>query len=724
MNPQAEVTLDNCDREPIHIPGATQDHGALLAFTDDGRLAWASGNAAEFLGARLPELGAPVDPAMLDGQLREALASLAEGMAGISYQHEVKRGDATFDLIAHHNGTLRIAEFERRERHDLDLGAFAIMAHRSLGLLRQQRGLQGLLEVAVQELRALTGFDRVMAYRFRHDASGDVVAESRRDDLEPFLNRRYPAGDIPAQARRLYVVNTLRLIADVGSRPVPLAGVGGQGPLDMSYCALRSVSPIHIEYLSNMGVAASMSVSIVVGGQLWGMLACHHMEPRQVPYAVRMACDVLAQLLANNVQSLLASEHAQHMAVATSLRARVIEQTLHAEDALQALGPFAGELATTFGAQGVVIAENGHTVAEGATPAQAQALVKWLDGLEPSGMREGLWSTTTLTGLPADLAACLSHWCGILALRIDDLGGGWLVLLRREQIETIAWGGRPEKNYVNGPLGPRLTPRGSFDVWKETVRGMAVPWTRSELEMAGALRDELARAANVRHAELGRARNQMLAVLGHDLRNPLQTIAMAAHVLERGEDSAKLGQRITRSSTRMERLISQVLDMSRLQSGLGLGVKRQPVDMVHLVEEAVQEATMAHPGTRFELQLPQALVVQADGDRLMQLMDNLVGNARQHGAPDAPLVIRLRREGNKAIVQVANTAAPIPPDVAGTLFTPYKRSSLGNERNRGGLGLGLHIAREIALAHGGSLSYAYEDPLVVFTLELPGAVLG
>jgi light-regulated signal transduction histidine kinase (bacteriophytochrome) len=598
------------------------------------------------------------------------------------------------------------------------------MAHRSLGLLRQQRGLQGLLEVAVQELRALTGFDRVMAYRFRHDGSGEVVAESRRDELEPFLHRRYPAGDIPAQARRLYVVNTLRLIADVGSQPVPLAGLAGQAPLDMSYCALRSVSPIHIEYLTNMGVAASMSVSIVVGGQLWGMLACHHMQPRHVPYAVRMACDVLAQLLANNVQSLLASEHAQHMAVSTSLRARVIEQTLHAENALQALAPFAGELASTFGAHGVVIAEGGHTVAEGATAAQAQALVRWLDALEPHGMRDGLWSASSLNGLPADLAACLSPWCGVLALRIDDLGGGWLVLLRREQIETIAWGGRPEKNYVNGPLGPRLTPRGSFAVWRETVRGTAVPWNRGELETAVALRDELARAANVRHAEMGRARNQMLAVLGHDLRNPLQTIAMAAHVLERGEDSAKLGQRITRSSTRMERLISQVLDMSRLQSGMGLGVKRQPVDLVHLVEEVVQEASLAHPGTRFELALPPALLTPGDRDRLMLWLHNRGANARQHGAPDAPLVIRLRRDGSRAILQVANTSASIPADVAATLFTPYKRSSLGNERNRGGLGLGLHIAREIALAHGGTLAYGYEEPLVVFTLELPGAVLG
>ena len=164
--------------------------------------------------------------------------------------------------------------------------------------------------MVVQQVRQLTGFDRVMAYRFRHDDSGDVVAEACNDAIEPYLGRRYPASDIPAQARRLYLINTLRLIADVGYTPVPVLGREGDAPLDMSHGVLRSVSPIHIEYLQNMGVHASMSVSIVVNGRLWGMLACHHMAPRQVPYSIRMAADVLAQVLASSVQTLEARGHA------------------------------------------------------------------------------------------------------------------------------------------------------------------------------------------------------------------------------------------------------------------------------------------------------------------------------------------------------------------------------------------------------------------------------
>ncbi|HRL30860.1 MAG TPA: GAF domain-containing protein, partial [Ottowia sp.] len=150
----------------------------------------------------------------------------------------------------------------------------------------------GLLQDAVHMVRELTGFDRVMAYRFRADDSGDIVAEERDAALDPYLGWRFPASDIPAQARRLYIENTMRLIADVGSTPVAVrAAPGVDQPLDMSHGVLRSVSPIHIEYLQNIGVGASMSLSIVLEGRLWGMLACHHRTPRQVPYVTRAACD-------------------------------------------------------------------------------------------------------------------------------------------------------------------------------------------------------------------------------------------------------------------------------------------------------------------------------------------------------------------------------------------------------------------------------------------------
>ncbi|RZJ05107.1 MAG: GAF domain-containing protein, partial [Haliea sp.] len=258
----ADVTLDNCDREPIHIPGHIQGLGALLSFTRDGVLTWCSANAGALLNTTLPALGQAVAPDHFNGDalIHEAIA---QGLAARSAEvepnaFEVALGAEVFDLIVHRSGSQVVAEFEKRSVDNDRLSSFALKAHRGIDRLRRQRTVEELLAVAVEEVRQLTGFDRVMAYRFRHDDSGDVVAESCAPELEPFLNRRYPASDIPAQARRLYIINTLRLIADVDSAPVPVLGqeVDGQAtePLDMSHCVLRSVSPVHIEYLSNLGV--------------------------------------------------------------------------------------------------------------------------------------------------------------------------------------------------------------------------------------------------------------------------------------------------------------------------------------------------------------------------------------------------------------------------------------------------------------------------------------
>lgn len=717
------VNLDNCDREPIHIPGAIQSHGALLAFADDGTLRWVSANAGDILGVALPALGEKAGDTHFGGDLEVRMAIAADVEGGLDLgaaprQHEVVLAGRTFDLLVHRSGALVVAEFEPR-RPGEEPGAFAIRAHRGLDRLRRGRSLPELLETAVQEVRALTGFDRVMAYRFRHDASGDIVAEARDAALEPLLHRRYPASDIPAQARRLYVANTLRLIADVRSAAVPLTGAGTGAPLDLSHSVLRAVSPVHIEYLTNMGVGASMSVSIVVGGQLWGMIACHHMTARTVPYAVRMACDVLGHMLAANVQGLQSAEHGRRVAGASSLRSRMVESLLVGDDSVSALAPFGATLAQTLDAEAVVAVESGRFSIHGAVPeAGMRALFDWLQ--QPGApLEDGLFACSTQAALPPPVAASLGNWCGVLALNFDEAAGGWVAVLRREQVETIDWGGRPEKHYVNGPLGPRLTPRGSFEVWRETVSGTAVPWSATELEIARQLLDELGRASGARHAELARARSQMLAVLGHDLRNPLQTISMTSHLLERGVDAAKMGQRIQNATSRMQRLIGEVLDMSRLQTGLGLGFALQELNLTALVDNFVDEALASYPGSVIDRRLAPALHAQVDPDRFAQLLGNLLSNARHHGEAGQPLAVRLALEGGEVVLSVRNPAPPIAPDMAAQLFTPYKKQSLANARNKGGLGLGLYIAREIVRGHGGTLQYSHEAPDVVFTARFP-----
>lgn len=706
------IGLHNCASEPIHVPGSIQPHGALLAFDGSGALIAWSDNAGALLGLQ-PAEGLTLQQCGLPAGMTAALALDAMRDDGIAQSVEATIAGRLFDVVAHRHHGATLIEFERRAAPSDEVAAFALHAHRAIDRLRHQRSIDELLQMAVEHLRTITGFDRVMAYRFRHDDSGDVVAEARVPELEPYLGLRYPASDIPAQARRLYLINTLRLIADVGYQPVPLVGSPRARELDMSHCVLRSVSPIHVEYLQNIGVGASMSVSIVVGGRLWGLIACHHRRPHQVPYSIRMACDVLAQVLAAKLQGLAERARASLIERATGLRTALIEALLNDDEPLRVFAEHETGLRDVLQAEAIVIGEYGRVVPGGLLePAIAEAMMQSL----PEGgddlvhrHRRDMW--------PAGLRERIGRWVGLLALRVDPPANGWLLLLRPEQMQTVRWGGRPDKEVRIGPLGPRLTPRGSFAEWREEVRDSAEPWDDALLELARQLLAEVHRASDRRRSELERARMQMLAMLGHDLRDPLHSIAMAAKVLEFGHHTPTIG-RIQASSSRMSRLISQVLDMTRLESGSGLQLVRRPTDLGALLRDLIDEAQTAFPASRYQLDAPAALSLDIDADRFAQVIANLLSNARHHGDPQTPIRVIVADQPGRVTIDVINAAEPIPDALAAQLFTPFKRRA-ENQRHRSGLGLGLYISRRIALEHGGDLRYDYRAPEVVFTVELP-----
>jgi light-regulated signal transduction histidine kinase (bacteriophytochrome) len=713
------VDLSNCDREPIHIPGAIQPHGALLCFDADGRLvAWSSNARGELgltagLGASSAELGLPPDIRQFVSEAIRAGATADED----PQPTELVRADVTFDVVAHTVDGRTIVEFERRRGADAQLAEFPLLAHRSMDRLRRARSIDELLGVAAAEVRRLTGFDRVMSYRFRHDDSGDIAAEARREDLPPFLGRRYPASDIPAQARRLYVINTLRLIADVGYRPAALEGLDAE-PLDLSHSVLRSVSPIHVEYLKNMGVGASMSISIVVGSDLWGMLACHHMGPKHVEYRIRMACDVLAQLLASRVQVIESRQRTARVAAAAALRSRLAEALLAGDDMVSGIAQHGDAIRQAFSADAVIVCQQGKLMTVGEIDATlAEAMLASLPGKAQAAIVE----RSELDHWPAQLRSVLGPWVGLLGLNFDPAAGGWLILLRREQLETVSWGGKPEKSVVTGPNGPRLTPRGSFDLYEEIVRGKAEPWTEAIEIGAREMLAELHRVAAARHSEIEVARRQLMATLGHDLRDPLQSITMATAILRRGAPVAAVTERLDASSERMRRLISSVMDLSRIEAGLGLAVEPGEADLGRLVRDLLEEARMAYPSTSFVYEGPDTIAVHADPDRISQVVTNLVSNARHHGKPGHPIEIHVRLEGEAVLLSVRNVAPPISEETAAGMFRAFAGRGGANASNRTGLGLGLFIADNIVRAHGSELAYSYASPHVVFGFRLKPA---
>nr|WP_288380741.1 ATP-binding protein [uncultured Massilia sp.] len=711
-----QVDLLNCADEPIHIPGSIQSHGALLFFSADGALAGWSANAPALLGIELV-LGSPYSALALPVAALELMVDYIDPEDGETTPTMVPVSvqGAEFDCIVHAGCGRVIVEFERREAPADEVTLFAVKAHGSIERLRRQKSIEGLLASAVDQIREFTGFDRVMAYRFRPDDSGDVVAESRRDDIVPYLGQRYPASDIPTQARRLYVLNTLRSIVDIGDTVVPLLGAPDAAPLDMSYAVLRSVSPVHIEYLKNMGVGASMSVSIVINGRLWGLIACHHMAPKLVPYSIRMAADVLAQVMASTIHSLESRSEAQVIERSASTRTKLIEDLLIEDDPLETFERFADAMVEVTDAQAQITSYYGKLRVHGDLPRElAEAIVATLP---ESG--HDLLVREQRADWPEAIRERLGKWVGMLALPFDPASGGWNIVLRVEQIEQVAWGGRPEKILAMGPLGERLTPRGSFDAWFETVRGHAHPWEPTIVANARLTLAELVRVMASRRAQTEATRAQLLAMLGHDLRDPLHSINMAGMVIEKGNSQPTIGRRIQSSTSRMQRMISQVLDMSRIDGGLGLGVTLEPTDLTALVEDLIDEARLAYPAIPFQLVCDERAMVNADGGRLGQVLSNLLSNARHHGEPGKPVRVCVTTRGREAVIDVSNAGAEIPPDVAATLFNPFKRASLNNPRNRTGMGLGLYIAQQIVREHHGEIAYRHDDGEVIFSVRLP-----
>jgi light-regulated signal transduction histidine kinase (bacteriophytochrome) len=299
MNEQ--VNLSNCDREPIHIPGSVQPFGFLLALLSDFTICVASDNAGDFLGTDvLALLGRPIGEVLSEaavGAIRARVDYLSapdavERMFGV----ELQPGRPLFDLAIHFSGAYLIVEAEPSV---LEPGVNSgEIVRLMLGRIRKTRGLNELAQEAARQLKILTGFDRVMVYRFHPDGSGEVIAEVAGSGLEPFLGLHYPASDIPRQARVLYQRNWLRIIADIAARPAVLTSTATHSAelLDLSMSVLRSVSPIHIEYLRNMGVGASMSVSILRDGKLWGLFACHHYSPRHISFEKRTASELFGQM--------------------------------------------------------------------------------------------------------------------------------------------------------------------------------------------------------------------------------------------------------------------------------------------------------------------------------------------------------------------------------------------------------------------------------------------
>ncbi|PSJ36201.1 ATP-binding protein [Allosphingosinicella deserti] len=712
--------LDACAREPIHIPGTIQPQGALFVLDPRDLRVWqaALGPSAQASRAGDP-LGQSIDALVRPDRAPSCSALLAElpsgGATFLGTGRLAARG-TPFNLLAHRSGAAIILELEEVvEGEPGSLEDVHPLVRSFLNDLQPARSIEELGVLAAREVRRITGLDRVLVYRFDADWNGTVVAEDRNERLPSYLDLRFPASDVPAQARELYRLNRLRLIADANYVPIPIeppVHPDSRAPVDLSLAVLRSVSPVHLEYMRNMGTGASMSISLLSEGRLWGLISCHNRDPHRVPYHVRTACEFIGQILSLQIAAREATALAERRIELRSIQSRLLSHMAGSEvgfaDALLASPE---ELLGLTRAAGAAIILDGSCRTIGETPSDDEIarLVQWLseDG------RGDVYATDALSADMPDAEGFKDRASGILAATISRVRRSYLIWFRPEVVRTVSWGGSPIKPAE--PDGARIHPRKSFEVWKEIVRLRSAPWDEAEIDAAGQLRsaivDIVLRSAEEMaqlNEQLVRSNRELEAFsysVSHDLRAPFRHIVGYSELLKQneGQSLSERGRRyidtIIESAVSAGGLVDDLLSFSQMGRAT---LNPILIDMNALAAEVRGRFEQDARGRTVHWKIADLPPAFADPGMMRLVLQNLVDNAVKftRGRDEAVIEIGGAADESEIAYFVRDNGAGFDMAYSSKLFGVFQRLHRVEEFEGTGIGLA-NVKRIVEQRHGG-----------------------
>ncbi|MBD1913972.1 MULTISPECIES: response regulator [unclassified Leptolyngbya] len=758
------ASLEVCDDASVYAPGYIQPHGMVLVLEEETlKIVQVSDNTEAFLGIPAAKvLGRSLQQICSRKQLEHLRQILAHpnlelhNPFDLKFQrkgHQAHLRKRAFRCTLHRMSNGLLLELEPHtpinKTHSIQFYHRLQMATLSL---RRSTNLEELAQILAQEIKALTGFDRVMVYRFEADEHGLVIAEEKEPHLDSYLGLHFPAFDIPVPARQLFRHNWVRQIPDVSASSARLLILDSDKPssLDLSTCVLRGVSPYHVEYLQNMGVAGTFTISLIDDKKLWGLIACHHYTPHLLDYELRKTCEFLGQFasieLVNQQERELNEYRVQVKAIQDQLQwaflrdASAIEQVL-ADNTMQLLN--------LVHAQGAALLLDGQLTLIGQTPSsdEVQSLITWLgehrsnqpnSELSPG---ERVFATSTLPALYPPARQFKDCASGILAISIVlsqvKQKSYHILWFRPEQVQTVNWAGNPQSAISVDEVGNmRLNPRKSFELWKETVQEMSCPWQLAELEAAAEMRNTLMLAvlefsqaaleqAAERAAIANRAKSQFLAKMSHELRTPLNAILGFTQLMARNQETPtefreQLGI-ISRSGEHLLTLINDVLEMSKIEAGQ-LVLTESCFDIHRLILSIQEMFTLkaSEKGLRLETEQDDNLPCYVCGDeaKLRQIVINLLSNAIKFTV-EGKVILRVKalscndfthlkshsNSSRQPIVlqfDVEDTGPGIASTDLNSIFEAFIQTDQG--RHAQGTGLGLSISRQFANLMGGTLT--------------------
>jgi len=738
------TNLTNCDYEPIHIPGKIQAHGFLITLNDDFNISGCSENIKEFIAITATEcLGKHIS--ILDDLLGKAnspsfivqLIQLYTTRKGFepANPYLIEIGGLHYNLILCKQTTGYLLEFEN-ELSDLDLDIRDNIGH-SLSEILSDTDLSQLLDNAANEIKKIIGYDRVMVYRFHEDDHGEVIVDVKNEGLESLLNIHYPASDIPKQARHLYIKNLTRIIADVNAKTSDIIALGSTMTMafDLTHSTLRAVSPIHIQYLKNMGVASSFSISIIHKGQLWGLIACHNYSPRFINYKQRAASRLISQVLSSALSYKQMELDQVRIADLQAAVETLSKQLLRNDTVDHALFEHDVKILHVTESTGAVLFFDNQIYKCGQTPDDdfLKDLRIWLNEY----IHLDVFSTDHLpqqNPLAIPYKDCAS---GILVCRLSKEMGEYLIWFKPERISTVTWAGNPEKPVTIDDQGiASISPRTSFAKWTQTIALTSEPWKKTDIKCAMLLMDEVAfaisRKANevrVLNERIKKAYEELDAfsyTISHDLKNPISSIKGYSQLLSRNpslNDQAQyMVKRIEEGADKMKNMVGDVLHYSLVGE-----YSRKPtvIDMAKLLNDTKDELLIASHSPALSINILNTIDLIGDPTMIMQVFSNLLNNAVKYSkeAKFPEVTVACEDTGETVIYAIRDNGIGIEAGDHGKIFELFKRSD--RVKDYEGSGVGLSIVRRIMDKHSGKIWLESEPGqgsvfYVAFNKELSG----
>lgn len=732
---ELQDALDTCASEPIHIPGSIQPHGCMIiSDKKSNKILQVSQNAKDFLAQKPEKI---VGKNLKDVFGEKNLKRINEVITFYDLQ-PLKSANITikgqdFDAVVHYSGDYKVIELERmpavQKFHDQDiyeeLRDFAIV-------FQKASDLKSLYNVIIKEVRKLTGFARVKLYKFDEEWNGMVVAESREDSMPSYLGLNFPASDIPPQARKLYSKNYLRLIADIKYAPVglyPEKIEGASAPLDMTHSILRSVSPVHIQYLDNINVQASMSISIMQGEELWGLVACHHDAPLHVPYKIRVLAEILGHIFSAKLSSMEKIEVEKRAAQKSMLIEKISSQLNGAVKANDILFGYHEIAMQALSADGLIIYTNKNINRFGTAP-EGEQLNRFLSWCQDN-LKRGIIYTRDAENFFKDKEPALKMNGGFLAVPIGLKSEDVAIWFRSAKTNKVNWAGNPEKPIEKVKGGHRLTPRSSFELWQTTSKGKCEPWGDADLDAAQSITHIILEHEKIYAERANEAKTEFLSHMSHELRTPLGAVTGIAQILRQdqslNEDQKKLVKTLSVSSNSLMALLNDLLDVAKIEAG-EVKLEENKFHMSDLLEDL--RSIMMVKANEKDLKLNvnydknDKRYLCGDLSRIRQILINLVNNAlkfTEQGFVNIMANYETDEDGQEwTVFEVIDSGIGISTEKVEQIFNKFIQADSTVTRQYGGTGLGLSISKGLVEIMDGQISVTSKKGLgSKFTVRLP-----